>query len=34
MILSLDGDLLALGKPLGVEVITRRQRLSRLQRFP
>jgi putative PIN family toxin of toxin-antitoxin system len=33
VIVSLDGDLLALGKPFGVEVITPRQLLSRLQRF-
>ncbi len=33
VIVSLDGDLLALGKPFGVEIITPRQLLSRLQRF-
>jgi predicted nucleic acid-binding protein len=33
VIVTLGGDLLALGKPFGVEVITPRQLLSRLQRF-
>ena len=32
VIVSLDADLLALGRPFGVEIITPRQLLSRLQR--